>query len=130
MSKEMNDKVVDLNEKEVKEVNAEEAKEEKAKKKGFDPKAALKKAGSVVLTGGKAVVKTAGVAFVTGAGVMAGALAMAAIVGNGDKNTDSEKAEDTTSSESTDNVIPFTPDTTSSEETTTDVQSDVQVTEF
>ena len=128
MSKEMNDKVVELNEKEVKEVNAEEAKEEKAKK--FDPKAALKKAGSVVLTGGKAVVKTAGVAFVTGAGVMAGAFAMAAIVGNGDKNTDSEKAEDTTSSESTDNVIPFTPDTTSSEETTTDVQSDVQVTEF
>lgn len=127
MSKEMNDKVVDLNKKEVKEVNAEEAKEEKAKK--FDPKAALKKAGSVVLTGGKAVVKTAGVAFVTGAGVMAGALAMAAIVSNGDKNTDSEKAEDT-SSESTDNVIPFTPDTTSTEETTTDVQSDVQVTEF
>lgn len=128
MSKEMNDKVVELNEKEVKEVNAEEAKEEKTKK--FDLKAALKKAGSVVLTGGKAVVETAGVAFVTGASAMAGVLAIAAIVGNGNKNTDSEKAEDTTSSESTDNVIPFTPDTTSSEETTTDVQSDVQVTEF
>ena len=128
MSKEMNDKVVELNEKEVKEVNAEEAKEEKAKK--FDLKAALKKAGSVVLTGGKEIVETAGIAFATGAGVMAGAFAIAAIVGNGNKNTDSEKAEDTTSSESTDNVIPFTPDTTSSEETTTDVQSDVQVTEF
>lgn len=128
MSKEMNDKVVELNEKEVKEVNAEEAKEEKAKK--FDLKAALKKAGSVVLTCGQEVVETAGVAFVTGASAMAGVLAIAAIVGNGNKNTDSEKAEDTTSSESTDNVIPFTPDTTSSEETTTDVQSDVQVTEF
>lgn len=128
MSKEMNDKVVELNEKEVKEVNAEEAKEEKAKK--FDLKAALKKAGSVILTGGKEVVETAGIAFVTGASAMVGALAITAIVSNGNKNTDSEKAEDTTSSESTDNVIPFTPDTTSSEETTTDVQSDVQVTEF